>query len=126
MYIIKRNKEALTMAHNQRSYDPEYKVQAVKLAQEMGSCKKAADELGISPNTLHGWIYAVRDGRLDIGAGAHTPDNALTLNEELIMLRKKVKEQEKEINRIKKENAFLEEASDFFAASRLKSQKTSE
>ena len=85
-----------------------------------------ADELGISPNTLHGWIYAVRDGRLDIGAGAHTPDNALTLNEELIMLRKKVKEQEKEINRIKKENAFLEEASAFFAASRLKSQKTSE
>ena len=38
----------------------------------------------------------------------------------------KVKEQEKEINRIKKENAFLEEASAFFAASRLKSQKTSE
>lgn len=114
------------MARNQRSYDPEYKAQAVKLAQELSSCKKAANELGISPNTLHGWIYAVRDGRLDIGAGAHTPDNALTLNEELIMLRKKVKEQEKEINRIKKENAFLEEASAFFAASRLKSQKTSE
>ena len=126
MYIIKRNKEVLTMARNQRQYDPEYKAQAVKLAQEMGSCKKAADELGISPNTLHGWIYAVKAGRLDIGTGAHTPDNALTLNEELIMLRKKVKEQDKEIARIKKENAFLEEASAFFAASRLKSQKTSD
>ena len=95
------------MAHNQRSYDPEYKVQAVKLAQEMGSCKKAADELGISPNTLHGWIYAVRDGRLDIGAGAHTPDNALTLNEELIMLRKKVKEQEKKSIVSRKKMPFL-------------------
>lgn len=111
------------MAQNQRKYDPEYKAQAVKLAQEMGSCKKAADELGISPNTLHGWIYAVREGRLDIGTGAHTPDNALTLNEELIMLRKKVKEQDKEIARIKKENAFLEEASAFFAASRRKSAR---
>ena len=114
------------MARNQRHYDPEYKAQAVKLAQEMGSCKKAADELGISPNTLFGWLKAVKEGYLDVGTGAHTPDNALTLNEELIMLRKKVKEQEKEINRIKKENAFLEEASAFFAASRLKSQRTSE
>ena len=101
----------LEMSRKQRQYNAEYKVQAVKLAQEMGSCKKAADELGISPNTLHGWIYAVRDGRLDAGAGTHTPDNALTLNKKLIMLRKKVKEQEKEIKRIKKENAFLEEAS---------------
>ncbi len=56
MYIIKRNKEMLTMARNQRSYDPEYKAQAVKPAREMGSCKKAADELCISPNTLHGRI----------------------------------------------------------------------
>lgn len=47
------------MARNQYSYDPEYKAQTVKLSQEMGSYKKAADELGISPNTLHGWIYAV-------------------------------------------------------------------
>ena len=114
------------MARNQRHYDPEYKAQAVKLAQEMGSCKKAADELGISPNTLFGWLKAVKEGCLDVGTGAHTPDNALKLNEELITLRKKVKEQEKEINRIKKENAFLEEASAFFAASRLKSQRTSE
>lgn len=86
------------MAGNQRSYDPEYKAQAVKLARELGSCKKAANDSGISPNTLHGWIYAVRDGRLDIVPGAHTPANALALNEGLIMLRKKVKEQEKEIN----------------------------
>jgi len=73
----------------------------------MGSCKRAADELGISPNTLFGWLKAVKEGRLDVGTGAHTPDNALTLNEELIILRKKVKEQEKEINRIKKKMPFL-------------------
>ena len=48
----------------------------------------------------------------------------MTLNEELITLRKQVKDQDKEIRRLKEENEFLEEASAFFAASRLKSTKT--
>ena len=50
----------------------------------------------------------------------------MTLNEELITLRKQVKDQDKEIRRLKEENEFLEEASAFFAASRLKSAKTKE
>ena len=45
---------------------------------------------------------------------------------DLALLRQQVKEQEKEIRRLKKENDFLEEASAFFAASRLKSAKTKE
>ena len=65
----------------------------------------------------------VRLGRLDLGEGMHTPKSAMTLNEELIQLRQQVKVQEKEIRRLKKENDFLEEASAFFAASRLKSAK---
>lgn len=109
-----------------RHYDPEYKAQAVKLAHELGSAKKAAKELGISKDTLYGWIKASREGRLDVGPGAHTPSNALSLNEELIQLRAQVSSQQKEIARLKKENAFLEEASAFFAASRLKSAKTPE
>ena len=109
----------------QRQYDHEYKVQAVKLAQEMGSAN-AAKELGIPKDTMYGWMKAVRDGRLDVGGGAHTPQSAMTLNEELIQLRKQVKDQDKEIKRLKKENEFLEEASALFAASRLKSAKTSE
>ena len=48
----------------------------------------------------------------------------LILNDELIELRKRVKEQDKEIRRLKDENEFLEEASAFFAASRRKSAKT--
>ena len=114
------------MAQNQQSFDPEYRIQAVKLAREMGNIAAAAKELGISRNTLYTWVKRVRDGELDIGTGAHTPQSALTLNEELIQMRKQLKAQEKEINRLKKENAFLEEASAFFAASRLKSAKTSE
>ena len=110
------------MAKNQRNYDHEFKVQAVKLAKEIGGAK-AARELGISSNTLHGWTRAVRMGKLDAGEGAHDPQEALTLNQELIMLRKQNKEQEKEIKRLKEENEFLTEASAFFAASRRKSTK---
>ena len=111
------------MAQNQRSYDHEYKVQAVKLALEIGSAR-ASRELGISRNTIYGWVKAVHDVSLDIGEGAHDPQSALTLNQEMIELRKQLKAQEKEIKRLKEENEFLAEASAFFAASRRKSPKT--
>lgn len=106
-------------------YDLEYKIQAVKLANEIGQAK-AATELGIPRSTVYTWIRMVRLGRLDLGEGMHTPKSAMTLNEELIQLRQQVKVQEKEIRRLKKKNDFLEEASAFFAASRLKSAKTKE
>ena len=96
-----------------RKYDQEYKVQAVKLAKEIGGTK-AAKELGIPEGTIHTWLKAVRAGTLDIGDGAHTPESAMSLAEELAMLRKRVKDQDKEIRRLKEENEFLEEASAFF------------
>ena len=112
------------MAEN-RQYDREYKIQAVKLAKEIGQAK-AAKELGVPKNTLYGWVRASRLGNLDPGAGNQTPKSAMTLNEEVIQLRHQIKELEKENRRLKKENDFLEEASAFFAASRLKSAKTKE
>ena len=112
------------MAEN-RQYDHVQKVQAVKLPKEIGQAK-AAKELGIPKNTMYGWMRANRLGNLDLGAGSQTPQSAMTLNEELIRLRQQVKEQDKEIRRLKKENDFLEKASAFFAASRLKSAKSKE
>ena len=47
----------------------------------------------------------------------------MSLAEELAMLRKRVKDQDKEIRRLKEENEFLEEASAFFAASHRESLK---
>ena len=82
------------MAEN-RQYDHEYKVQAVKLAKEIGQAK-AARELGIPKNTMYGWVRANRLGNLDLGAGSQTPQSAMTLNEELLKLRQQVKELEKE------------------------------
>ena len=92
----------------------------MKLSREIGASKAAA-ELGIPVDTLYGLVSAVREGRLDIGPGAHTPQTAMSLAEELNVLCKQVKQQEKEIRRLKKENEFLAEASAFFAASRRKS-----
>ena len=88
-----------------RKYDHEYKVQAVKLAKEIGGAK-AAKELGIPEGTIHTWLKAVRAGTLDIGDGAHTPESAMSLAEELAMLRKRVKDQDKEIRRLKEEMNF--------------------
>ena len=46
------------MAQNQKSYDNEFKAQAVKLAQEIGG-HKAANELGIFKGTMYTWIKAL-------------------------------------------------------------------
>ena len=62
---------------------------------------------------MYAWTKAAREGRLDVGSGSHTPQTAMSLAEELALLRRHVKEQEKEIRRLKKENGFLEEASAF-------------
>ena len=55
-----------------RKYDGEYKVNAVKLAEKIGS-KKAADELDIPDNTLYGWVRAAKLGHLNVGTGYRTP-----------------------------------------------------
>jgi len=106
-----------------KSYDQEFKVQAVKLAQEIGG-HKAADELGVPKGTIYAWLKVFKEGRLDAKEAIHTPNNAISLNEELIELRKRLRDQDKEIRRLKEENEFLEEASAFFAASRRKSARS--
>ena len=100
----------------------EFKIQSVKPAKEPGGAK-AASELGIPENTMYAWTKAVREGRLDVGSCPHTPQSAMSPAEELSILRRQVKEQEKEIRRLKEENEFLEEAGAFFAASCRKSAK---
>ena len=110
------------MAKKQRKYDMEYKIKAVKSSKEPGGAKAAAG-LGIPENTMYAWTKAAREGRLNVGSGSHTPETAMNFAEELALLRRQVKEQEKEICRLKEENEFLEEAGAFFTASRRKSAK---
>ena len=70
-----------------RKYDHAYKVQAVKLAKEIG-VPNAAKELGVPEGTIHTWLKAVRTGKMDIGEGAHTSTSAMSLSEEITMLLK--------------------------------------
>ena len=108
-----------------REYDGEYKVQAVKLAKNLGSAKAAAEELQIPVNTLYGWIQKVKTAELDIGCGERSPEEALSIAKENQQLKKRIKALEKENRRLSEMNEFLEDAAAFFAACRQKSGKSS-
>ena len=110
---------------SRKNYDEEYKAQAVKLANEKGG-RKAAEELGISSNSLYGWMSKATNGRVTAAAAKRNGEIDQSLVKENIQLRKQLREQEKEIRRLNELNEFLGEASAFFAASRLKSGKTNE
>lgn len=103
-----------------KSYEKEYKVQAVKLAKKLGTTK-AAEELQIPTNTLYGWIKKAKAGELDTGCGSRNPEESLNIAEENQQLKKQIKALEKENKRLNEMNEFLEDAADFFAASRQKS-----
>ena len=106
-----------------KRYDKEYKVQSVKLIKEIGM-PKASKELGVSSSTMRGWVAAAKQGQLDLGEGGYTPQGAMSLAEEIAVLRKQNKELTKANKRLQEENEFLAEASAFFAASRRKLAKT--
>lgn len=105
-----------------KQYENEYKVQAVKLAKKIGAVK-AANELQIPVNTLYGWIRKAKIGSLDIGCGGRSSEESLNIAEENQQLRKRIKALEKENKRLSEMNEFLEDAAAFFAASRQKSGK---
>ena len=108
-----------------KQYEKEYKVQAVKLAKKTGAAN-AAKELQIPVNTLYGWIRKAKSGSLDIGCGERSPEESLNIAEENQQLRKQIKALEKENKRLHEMNEFLEDAAAFFAASRRKSARTKE
>ena len=106
-----------------KRYDKEYKVQAVKLnkrERDAESIKRA----GSSNKHNEGMDNTCRQGQLDLGEVSYTPKGALSLAEEIAVLRKQNKELSRANRRLQEENEFLEEASAFFAASRRKSAKT--
>ena len=87
-----------------REYEEEYKVQAVKLAKNIGSAKAAAEELQIPVNTLYGWMQKVKTAELDIGCGERSPEEALSIAKENQQLKKRIKALEKENRRLSEMN----------------------
>jgi transposase len=93
-----------------RTYDADFKIEAVKLANEVGKTK-AAKELNIPSGTLDTWVYKAKNGTL-AGAGT-SPKAALSLAEE----NKRLKQENKELKRA---NGILSKAAAFFAQSQKK------
>jgi len=93
-----------------RKYDINYKIEAVKLSEEIGFTK-ARKELDIPEGTLRTWIHKAREGELT-GIGT-PPKQAISLSEE-------VKRLAQENRELKRANEILRKASAFFAASQKK------
>ena len=77
------------MMSKNRQYDNDFKVQAVKLAKEIGT-EKAAKELNVPSNTLYGWVNKAKVGGLDISLGERNPEDI-----ELLYTEKKINAREK-------------------------------
>lgn len=64
----------------QKRYNQDYKIQAVKLAKEIG-INKGAKEIGVAPSTVSGWVKASKEGMLTLGIGSQSPENVLTMQD---------------------------------------------
>jgi transposase-like protein len=94
---------------NLRSYDKEFKLNAVKLYLESGrSYKQVGEELGIPPETLVGWVARHKKQGVDAfpGKGHINPENA-----ELVAMRK-------ELAIVREERDILKKALGIFSSAR--------
>jgi transposase len=108
-----------------RTYNKDYRVEAVKLARQIGP-KKASIELGVPDGTISSWMHKARTGAIDMGPGMQTPQSGMTQASEIERLKSENKAMARDNKRLREENAFLEEASAFFAASRRRFARKSD
>jgi len=95
------------MRQASRQYTAEFKQEAIKLALNSISTKKAAMDLGIPGATLATWIMkAKRDGELPYSSGQKA--NGGSLIDENRLLRKK-------LLRLEEEKSILKKAATYFA-----------
>lgn len=88
-----------------KRYNNDYKVQAVKLAMEIGQTK-AAKELGLSKSAIGTLVRNARTGKLDMGNDAITFTKPLSASEKLAILERKMKALKKE-NRELREETYM-------------------
>ena len=93
-----------------RIYDVNFKIEAVKLSEQIGRTK-AAKELNIPIATLNTWLRKAKDGKMT--GTTPNPQASISLAEE----NRRLKQENKELRRT---NEILSEATAFFAKSRKK------
>ena len=94
-------------------YDKEFKLQALRLSDEIG-VKSAAEQLGINYYTLADWrkIRKAHGERSFVGSGHSVPP--------VSDKDQRIRELEKELRETRRANEILQEALGFFATSRKK------
>jgi transposase len=96
-------------------YSDEYKRDAIELVRSSGrTVTEVARELGISSESLRGWVKKARAAAQDAGSvsAGQAGQNAADRDEELRRLRKLTAEQAKTIEILKKATAFFAKESD--------------
>jgi transposase len=93
-----------------KAYSLEYREEALKLMSEIGR-GAASKKLGICASSLDNWKSSAEKSK---------KWESISELETVREMQLKIKEMEKEMSRLKKENEFLEEATRFFAAHRQK------
>lgn len=89
-----------------KAYDPAYKIEVCKQVESaMATVPEISRETGISENTLYTWLKRYRENREKpfVGSGRILPEN-----EELVRLRREVKD-------LREENEILKKAAAYFA-----------
>lgn len=95
-------KEKKPEGNQKRKYSQEFKDDAIKLAEELGSINKASLRLGISGQTLGNWVKKARSEKF-----SSKEEETKALREEVARLRKEVAEQKKINDILKKATAFF-------------------
>ena len=89
---------------NQR-YTPEFKDEAVRQVVERGyRVAEVAERLGVSANSLHKWVKAVKPGKAD--------EQAAELND----AKKEILKLRAELRRVQEERDILKKAARYFAS----------
>ena len=86
-----------------QEYTAEFKEQAVKRADEVGSITRVAEELGLVEQTLRNWVKAAKAGKLDPGGAKQITAEQM----ELSRLRAQVARLEMELEITKKAAAYF-------------------
>jgi len=96
------------MGRTKRTYEPEFRVEAVRLVREQGrSVADVAQSLGMHVNTLHGWVRdaSARERSAEPRSHKNASDEA-------------IRKLERELKRVTEERDILKKAVAFFANER--------
>jgi transposase len=80
-----------------RSFTPEYKREAVRLADDLGNAAQAARDLGINSNLIHRWRRQLRED-----GGRAFPGNGNPRDEEVARLKRELRKSQEQVAILKK------------------------